>query len=60
MEVPSTGSLPTNIKVGDEGEITQLKGLLLHSWIREDEVSYLTSVLVTGWARRTKENEFTS
>ena len=58
LEVLSTGSLPTNIKVGNEGEITQMKSLLLHSWIREEDVSYLTSVLLTRWARRTKENDF--
>ena len=56
LEVPSTGSLPTNIKVGDEGEITQVKGLLLHSWIREDK-GFLSDICLCHRMGKTDEGK---
>ena len=45
------------VKAGNDREITQMKDLQLYSWIREEDVPLGKSILLTGWARRTKGNE---
>ena len=37
------------VKAGDEREITQMKDLLLYSWIREEDVLPGKSIWLTGW-----------
>ena len=48
------------VKAGDEREIRQMKDLQLYSWIKETDVPYDKSVLLTGWARRMKGSEVRS